>query len=1031
MSTLLKSIHNVYSIAVCSIATLAIGIYVLSPQLVIKQEISQSCFLPEVIDTTISLTITEENAEVNCRQQRVRITKNGSLVIKSEGVFAEKKPEILVSSLIVDEGGTLALENNSLVEGQVLAEITPVTIRFSGFTSIQDRKIFEYAELSHNGNLMAIDKPSVLGVNSNSGDNKDVTTIFPGIILANAGIGVEQPAFVSAEVSRQNEAPVDAIISQIFECEEQQICRNDGMFISGISTEFPFALSGQGQELKFGQLVEGQSVGASVLGVSGKVLPMGSFVERDGFVVLRVNVDPKYYVAKPQQIQVEFEVKPFLVPYDGKGDIFTSDSKYFDGQQTLSISTEIGKLAKNSAYKWRARIVNVTTNERSEWVSYGEAEQSLPAFVTSTAKKLEVSTQKHTVSTQEKVSITVKAINDKGEVDPDFRGVVKFSSDQQTADLPRTYSFTKEDRGQKTFESAIKFYEPGNAFVTVVDSNNYSLSSTLSFSVTQNERVFLSLSTNNLYPIKGDRVQVNWQANGLIAVRYDQQQVVNQKTGRINVISNTPERIIVEGLNQKGNVLIASVDLIPNQADSSNTKNSITGNSNVIQSVEGVSTAAFPPLPEDVYSGQNRLTVKNSEEIEIFESPAGNVCPTIESFNSSNSFVKEGMTTTLSWSVKNAEKVVIDTLPGDLPLKGAASLGINETETITLKAVNGKCHRSAQISIMTVSVFPWEGTGAWLAGIIALEIAAGASVVFAEQGTKYNLWAAILTFVAKLRNKKRLGVVYDTETGLPLAGATVEVYDMKGVKKIAQSVSDNHGCVYVDLLPVGTYSLRVDKFGFKLFEQSESKNGKSHFLNTMKGGYFKVTDKESGPLAIPLKKNKKFTERVVYHFSLLIEEVLTASGPLILIAGLLYSAAITLLYPVSMNWVFFGLYILFTVVKTGVYFAQPYRFGVVRTINGLPVSNVALGLYSRDSKELLAQSRTNEKGRYIFFAPRGTYHIKVLDEGYKLLAKDSLRNSIVVRLNNYEDDVFAVSKNLAVYPTSQRQLRGNLRLRHE
>ena len=80
------------------------------------------------------------------------------------------------------------------------------------------------------------------------------------------------------------------------------------------------------------------------------------------------------------------------------------------------------------------------------------------------------------------VPVTLAALDSSGNLDPNYRGTVTFSSSDALATLPSPYTFTAADAGGAYFPQATIFNSPGRQTLTVAD-NAGGLSATTSILV--------------------------------------------------------------------------------------------------------------------------------------------------------------------------------------------------------------------------------------------------------------------------------------------------------------------------------------------------------------------------------------------------------------------------------------------------------------------------------------------------------------------------------------------------------------------
>ena len=89
-----------------------------------------------------------------------------------------------------------------------------------------------------------------------------------------------------------------------------------------------------------------------------------------------------------------------------------------------------------------------------------------------TGTYLDVDTSVGTVSTGEPVTVRVRVRNNRGDVDPSYRGTVRLTSTDPGATLPAEYQFTAADNGDKSFTNGLRYATPGSQSVSAADTTN-------------------------------------------------------------------------------------------------------------------------------------------------------------------------------------------------------------------------------------------------------------------------------------------------------------------------------------------------------------------------------------------------------------------------------------------------------------------------------------------------------------------------------------------------------------------------------
>jgi hypothetical protein len=152
---------------------------------------------------------------------------------------------------------------------------------------------------------------------------------------------------------------------------------------------------------------------------------------------------------------------PFSMTVEAVDDNGIIDQNY---QGTVSFSSSDGGASLPGTYTFTAgdagahrfdNVALVTGGSQTVTVSDGTISGSATINVTViTATHLQI-VAPASVNSGFPFSITVKAVDDSGTVDPTYRGTVSFNSSDGGAILPSSYAFTAADAGQHTFNTVI------------------------------------------------------------------------------------------------------------------------------------------------------------------------------------------------------------------------------------------------------------------------------------------------------------------------------------------------------------------------------------------------------------------------------------------------------------------------------------------------------------------------------------------------------------------------------------------------
>jgi 5-hydroxyisourate hydrolase-like protein (transthyretin family) len=1021
MSVLLKTINTLYALLVATLVAFVGGFIILFPQITSPDKISQTCVLPETVYGNVEIVSNVPNVNIDCRRQNITVAETGrvSFIGNSEDVVS---PEVLVRSLTVVPGGNVdvvAIQNT----------ITP-TIMFAGTVSMQQQTVSESAKVSTMGRLLSVDS-QVLGVNTNQSQQEESSYIQLSSMRPVSEVLGESVSLVPEEVFTS--FSIEEFVATALHCssqnelqkESEDLCyKNNSVLYSSTNDPSQFSLLASGQVSESVLVAENtDDISAQVLGASGKVVNLGGIVNQNGQVTLKAEVRPQFYFETPKNIQLEFEIKTIQEPFDATTGIFLSEQVVSNGVDPISVGTTIDYLPQNQAFKWRVRVIEVVSQERGDWVSFGENGEYDADFIVTSAVSLKLEAEKYSLGTEDKVTITVSALNKKGEIDPNYEGFVKFRSDSTSADLPKTYKFTRADKGQKQFTQKVKFYEPGVRYVTAYDAINSSLTNTIAFSVTQPDNEYFVLTSSQYSLLRGEKTTMMWSSRGMPQILLPNGETSNLATGTFEVNPEETQYVSIGAVTPEGTNVYAGARVDVNNADSENvTREDVDPvlfeqkrlNEIASPQVKGISTIGG--ISKDLFPEYIPDAMTANAEIPQIEQP--NVCPIIESFTYDKPFIKNGTLVHFSWRVKDAEQVVIDVIPGNLSQEGHAAMTITETTTITLKAISGTCHRTMSLPVTIVSVFPWEATGAWIVGIISLETIGLFVVPLAAPGVKYNLFFGLASLLDRMMKRKKWGVVFDLTTQKTIAGVKVSLYSKDKKVLYDYSMTDNYGCVYLRNVAPGQYRIEFEKIGYEHGVAIPKKMKiKDMYVNAITSSEITVTKEGlSSQYTFPMVESKKVTKQLWYHSLLLVEELANVSLPLLIIVGGFYAIAITILYPITMNLLLLSMYVLLVLAKLLNYMFTKYTVGTVRTVTGMPVANVQVALYDRKSDTLIAQTYTNKAGKYVFFVGKGDYKISITDPSYKLVNKGGAKSGVIVTNKEQTIDQVSVGKDIIVYP---------------
>lgn len=370
---------------------------------------------------------------------------------------------------------------------------------------------------------------------------------------------------------------------------------------------------------------------------------------------------------------------------------------------------------------------------------------------------------------------------------------------------------------------------------------------------------------------------------------------------------------------------------------------------------------------------------------------------------------------TISWQVKDAEKVSIDAFSGSLPKSGSASVVLKESLDITLYASNGKCKRTEVKHVEVVNAYPWEGAGGLLIGLLALETIG--LQIGAAQG---NLWFAFLGLIDRKKNRKPWGIVYNSVTKKLLPRVVVRLWDAVSGKLVDTVVTDANGIF--KLTPrKGKYVVKVALAGYVFPSKLVSGDSDSGYSNIYKGEVIEVNEStDMLMIAIPVDPTRKQSQKSSIGGILnLLEEFVSILSPIVLTVGFAYSVVVTIMFPLTLNYIIVAVYGITFIIKALVYLSTPRLFGSVTGIDGKTVSGLELGLFDKEFNNLVSRTFTSKQGNYNFVVKNQEYYLRIMDPAYKLLSKHAAKDGLLIPKTLGSSGVKLVAERLIVYPVQK------------
>lgn len=316
--------------------------------------------------------------------------------------------------------------------------------------------------------------------------------------------------------------------------------------------------------------------------------------------------------------------------------------------------------------------------------------------------------------------------------------------------------------------------------------------------------------------------------------------------------------------------------------------------------------------------------------------------------------------------------------PSASSFKGVMDIGLdnrlNVYYQVSCVSVVNQCSASDMISAKTlapmleeVGLFSTQNRALIGTSSIALALIGLGLAFIPVLFTSPNL--LMYGFIWFLPRKKRQpwGIVYDAQNHVPVAFAVIRIFS--DGKLIKQSVTDLEG-KYSFILDQGNYQMEVVHSEYSQFNKEVSVINKEEQLT----------------LDVPLQRNGQPT---AFNFKKLAQKMLTGLGWVIGIVGLTLSVIALVFNLSAFNLIVVALYL----IQLGLLiFVRPVRnWGYIYDQQtGERIKGGFLRIFDKEQSRQIELQLSDEKGRFGFRLPKGSYYLAVAVPGYELADSSSL-----------------------------------------
>jgi len=210
------------------------------------------------------------------------------------------------------------------------------------------------------------------------------------------------------------------------------------------------------------------------------------------------------------------------------------------------------------------------------------------------------------------------------------------------------------------------------------------------------------------------------------------------------------------------------------------------------------------------------------------------------------------------------------------------------------------------------------------------------------------------------------------------------VYSEDG-KMVWTDVTDSKG-YFSARLSSGKYRMVVTAQGYVY--PSSIVFGKDDYplTNVYRGEYFVVEENEEFNFSIPLDSKDVSKIKALGEIAKgRIRVLLNILNILLFVIGLIFAIYVFSRDPYWLTFLILILYIPSLILMISGTFKKRGKYGVVKDVEGNPVSGVVIGLRELEFDRIVLKRVTDNMGRYRIFAQSGRYRLEVLDTSYKVI----------------------------------------------
>ncbi|MEP7103287.1 MAG: carboxypeptidase-like regulatory domain-containing protein [Candidatus Dojkabacteria bacterium] len=257
--------------------------------------------------------------------------------------------------------------------------------------------------------------------------------------------------------------------------------------------------------------------------------------------------------------------------------------------------------------------------------------------------------------------------------------------------------------------------------------------------------------------------------------------------------------------------------------------------------------------------------------------------------------------------------------------------------------------------------------------------------VFGLGGTHFglDLFLNILRILGLLPKKRKQGYVYSTDSKNGISLALVDIIDARSNRYISSMITDFDGSYYEPYLEKGSYLFKARQAEYSFPTQNQRPAGLSVYDYYKGENVAVITDRVEQAIVVPMDQHEQWmtSQQGKDSTNIFWIQIINVLNWFVIPFWVL-SVLVALTNPDTFNIIIAAFYTILILFRVKDLLKRPSLNGIVTNrMNGNPVHGAVVQLKDRDG-QLIGISRSDKKGEYEFFVPRGKYSLFISSDGY-------------------------------------------------